>query len=153
MLERLTSAIAANRFDLGARPGDLTAIGGDGRDWLRAQLKDAAPRLADPQLRSSSDILAEALELRREIRASRKGAAPEEDSLAPQPVALTEVRMRPARMQSRTRQRWATESRSAVAIPPARSARRGEERQPVLATPKSFSSAASTTGSRHHSCL
>ena len=33
------AAIAANRFGLGARPGELAAIGGDGRDWLRAQLK------------------------------------------------------------------------------------------------------------------
>ena len=105
MLERLISTIAANRFGFGARPGGLTAIGGDGRDWLRAQLKDAAPRLADPQRRSSSDILAEALELRREIRASRKAAVPEEDSLAPQAVALTKVRMRSALMQSRTRHR------------------------------------------------
>jgi uncharacterized protein (DUF1800 family) len=75
MLERLTSAIAANRFGLGARPGDLSAIGGDGRDWLRAQLKDAPPHLADAQLRSSSDILAQAYDLRREIRASRQEAA------------------------------------------------------------------------------
>jgi uncharacterized protein (DUF1800 family) len=38
MLERLTSAIAANRFGLGARPGELDTIGGNGRDWLGAQL-------------------------------------------------------------------------------------------------------------------
>jgi uncharacterized protein (DUF1800 family) len=98
MLERLTSAIAANRFGLGARPGDLSAIGGDGRDWLRAQLKDAAPQLArwapapvDSQLKSSSDILAQALELRREIRASRKVAAAGEDTMAAQVAALMKV--------------------------------------------------------------
>jgi uncharacterized protein (DUF1800 family) len=75
MLERLTSAIAANRFGLGSRPGELDAIGGNGRDWLRAQLKDAPPRLTDGGLRASSDILVETLDLRREIRASRDAAA------------------------------------------------------------------------------
>jgi uncharacterized protein (DUF1800 family) len=75
MLERLTSAIAANRFGLGSRPGELDAIGGNGRDWLRAQLKDAPPRLTDAQLRTSSDILVETLDLRREIRASRQAAS------------------------------------------------------------------------------
>src|ERR1700722_6153826 len=74
MLERVTSAIAANRFGLGSRPGELDAIGGNGRDWLRAQLKDVPPRLGDTQLRTSSDILVEALDLRREIRASRQAA-------------------------------------------------------------------------------
>jgi len=32
------AAIAANRFGLGARPGDLERIAGDARGWLRAQL-------------------------------------------------------------------------------------------------------------------
>ena len=32
------AAIAANRFGLGARPGELRAIAGDPRGWLRAQL-------------------------------------------------------------------------------------------------------------------
>ena len=91
MAQRLTSAIAVNRFGLGARPGDLSAIDADGRDWLRAQLKDAAPELADPQLRSSSDILAQALELRREIRAARQAAASEDDTVSPQVAALMKV--------------------------------------------------------------
>ena len=33
------AAIAANRFGLGARPGELQAIAGDPRGWLKAQLK------------------------------------------------------------------------------------------------------------------
>jgi uncharacterized protein (DUF1800 family) len=33
------AAIAANRFGLGARPGELKAIAGDPRGWLKAQLK------------------------------------------------------------------------------------------------------------------
>ena len=74
MRESLTSAIAANRFGLGARPGELAAIAGDGRDWLEAQLRAGPPVLSDPQLRSSAQTLAQALELRQEIRARRKSA-------------------------------------------------------------------------------
>ena len=32
-----TAAIAANRFGLGAKPGELSTIGNDGRGWLEAQ--------------------------------------------------------------------------------------------------------------------
>ena len=91
MLERVTSAIAANRFGLGSRPGELDAIGGNGRDWLRAQLKDSPPRLSDAQLRTSSDILVEALDLRREIRASRQAAAASADTAAAQVAVLMKV--------------------------------------------------------------
>jgi len=82
MLERLTSAIAANRFGLGARPGDLDAIGNQGRDWLRAQLASAPPRVGDGQLRSSSEILVEALDLRREIQAQRRAQTAGDDTAA-----------------------------------------------------------------------
>src|SRR5204862_5899887 len=34
----MTAILAANRFGLGARPGELAAIGGDPRGWLKAQL-------------------------------------------------------------------------------------------------------------------
>ncbi|HET9329509.1 MAG TPA: DUF1800 domain-containing protein [Steroidobacteraceae bacterium] len=71
-----TAAIAANRFGLGARPGELAAIGGGGRDWLRAQLAGAPPQLAAAGLRSSTDILAAALELRRELQTARQADAP-----------------------------------------------------------------------------
>src|SRR5580700_1004355 len=60
MREPFASAIAANRFGLGARPGELASIGAAGREWLRAQL------------RASQEILARALELRQELRAGRK---------------------------------------------------------------------------------
>jgi uncharacterized protein (DUF1800 family) len=72
MLEPDTRAIAANRFGLGARPGELAVIGADGRDWLRAQLKAPPPALAAADLRPSQQSLAQALELRREIQAQRK---------------------------------------------------------------------------------
>lgn len=82
MLERTTAAIAANRFGLGSRPGDLEAIGGNARDWLRTQLKGTPARLDDPQLRPSSEILVQALDLRREIQAERRAKASGDDATA-----------------------------------------------------------------------
>ena len=72
MLQPFNPAIAANRFGLGARPRELTVIGADGRDWLRAQLT-TAPLLADAALRPSADILAQGLVLQRQIQAARRG--------------------------------------------------------------------------------
>src|SRR4051812_33724230 len=67
VLDRPTAAIAANRFGLGARPGELTQIGSQPRDWLRAQLAGAPPLLTGGELRSSAETLARGLELRREL--------------------------------------------------------------------------------------
>jgi uncharacterized protein (DUF1800 family) len=64
MLEPATAAIAANRFGLGARPGELATIGAGGRDWLRAQLKAPPPLLGAADLRPSQQTLAQALQLR-----------------------------------------------------------------------------------------
>ncbi len=75
MPDPVAAAIAANRLGLGARPGDLALIGADPRGWLRAQLHAAPELLAAPRLRSSSEILAQALELRREVQARRKESA------------------------------------------------------------------------------
>lgn len=69
------AAGAANRFGLGARPGDLAAIGADPPGWLRAQVGGGAPLVADSGLQSSRQVLAEAAELRREKRAE-KDASP-----------------------------------------------------------------------------
>ena len=66
------STIAANRFGLGARPGELAAIGGDGRDWLRAQLTQRPPPIGDAQLGSSAAVLGEALALQRQIQQARR---------------------------------------------------------------------------------
>lgn len=71
----LTSAIAANRFGLGARPGELAAIGGSGLDWLRVQLEGHAPQIADPALQSSASVLTQLDELRSAIRAERRSGA------------------------------------------------------------------------------
>lgn len=60
------AAIAANRYGLGARPGDLAAIAGDPRGWLRGQLAAPPPSLPQSGLRGSADILAEASRIRQE---------------------------------------------------------------------------------------
>ena len=75
MLERLSSAIAANRFGLGAKPGELAQIGSQSRDWLYAQLSGAAPLVTGPELHSSAETLARGLEVRRELRAAKRAAA------------------------------------------------------------------------------
>jgi uncharacterized protein (DUF1800 family) len=71
----LTSAIAANRFGLGARPGELAAIGASGSEWLKAQLRDPPPEITGEGLRSSASILAQIYDLRRSIRAERRRVA------------------------------------------------------------------------------
>jgi len=71
MDKALTSAIAANRFGLGARPGELAASRGAGPDWLRSQLEGPAPSIAGQGLQSSASILAQIYDLRRSIRAER----------------------------------------------------------------------------------
>jgi len=82
LLERFTAAIAANRFGLGARPRELEAIGSAPREWLEAQLAGIAPRLTDSELRHSADILAQGLEVRRELRVARRTAASRRDAVS-----------------------------------------------------------------------
>ena len=71
-MQQLGSTIAANRFGLGARPGELASIGGDGRDWLRAQLHHAPPAVAGEQLASCEQVLGQAFALQREIQQARR---------------------------------------------------------------------------------
>ncbi|HZO21528.1 MAG TPA: DUF1800 domain-containing protein [Steroidobacteraceae bacterium] len=70
-------AVAANRFGLGARPGELGRIGADPREWLRGQLAQAPPLLIDANLQSSAETLAKALEARRELRQAKRSAEAE----------------------------------------------------------------------------
>jgi uncharacterized protein (DUF1800 family) len=97
MQQPFTSAIAANRFGLGARPGELAAIGSDAREWLHAQLTAPASLLADGGLRSSADVLTEALALRREIQRARKSGDAAQVEKLPQllrPVYVAEATAR-----------------------------------------------------------
>jgi uncharacterized protein (DUF1800 family) len=82
MQDRFGPAIATNRFGLGARPGELASIGSDPRGWLTAQLKGGVPLVTATGLRTSQDILAETIELRRDQREMRKANRSAEDTKA-----------------------------------------------------------------------
>jgi len=75
----LAAAIAANRFGLGARPGDLDAVANAPEEWLSRQLKGTPPVLADANLKPSSDTLARAIVLREEVAEDRKRKKQEKD--------------------------------------------------------------------------
>ncbi len=82
MTANIEAAIAANRFGLGARPGELAGLAGGAREALVAQLRQA-PLLDAAALRSSADVLAEAIALRAERR-----KAGDDDATAQVQVAL-----------------------------------------------------------------
>ncbi|MES1195509.1 MAG: DUF1800 domain-containing protein, partial [Steroidobacter sp.] len=81
---KLAAVIAANRFGLGARPGELAAIGDDPRARLIAQLDGPrTPPAAIAQLQSSQEafrVYADFIEERRELKKEDvvKGDAKEE---------------------------------------------------------------------------
>lgn len=66
------AAVAANRFGLGAKPGELDIIAADPRGWLDAQLKGGPPLLAAPGLKSVTEILGEGFRLTREKREEQR---------------------------------------------------------------------------------
>ena len=80
-VEQCAPAIACNRFGLGARPGELAAAALGPRDWLRSQLRGAAPTLDAgslppglPPLQSSAQILAGVIPIVQALRAARARA-------------------------------------------------------------------------------
>ena len=66
------AAIAANRFGLGARPGELATVVRDPQDWLVRQLKGSPPVLAGEGLKPSAETLAKVIELRKEVAEERR---------------------------------------------------------------------------------
>ncbi|HTX25036.1 MAG TPA: DUF1800 domain-containing protein [Steroidobacteraceae bacterium] len=76
----IEAAVAANRYGLGARPGDLERIARAPQQWLAAQLTGGPPRLDDATLASSAAILAQSFDIRRQrraaARATRAGTPP-----------------------------------------------------------------------------
>ncbi len=103
MSQAFEGAIAANRFGLGARPGDLALIGTGGRDWLLMQLRDpgqfrfTAPGL--PDTRTASAALGAYLLAISERRAQKQDTAAQqaqaEPLLAARPLAaLTQIAVR-----------------------------------------------------------
>ena len=80
----LAAAIAANRFGLGARPGELARIS-DARDWLRDQLGGKPPVVSGAGLEPSATTLGRLLDLREEAaearRERRNDAKPDEEKV------------------------------------------------------------------------
>jgi uncharacterized protein (DUF1800 family) len=62
-MRETNAAVAANRFGLGAKPGELRALGRDARDVLLGQLRGAPPLLLEA-LPGSAAIIRQAAELR-----------------------------------------------------------------------------------------
>src|SRR6185503_9106812 len=75
------AAIAANRFGLGARPGDAGRMGRDPRGWLAAQLEGARAGSPPSSPPASAHVLAEV----RDLRIARQIAAQARADLTQQP--------------------------------------------------------------------
>ncbi len=75
-MARLEGAIAATRFSLGARPGEIEAASSDPRGWLKAQIRSDAGVIAQGDLMSTEQIYA----ARREDYAGVTPGAPGEPS-------------------------------------------------------------------------
>ena len=87
---KTTAAIAANRFGLGARPGDLAKIDARAGAWLLDQLQGPSQTPSEIRgLPSSADVLVEVQGLRRERRELRDPANDE----APRDVVEQFVRL------------------------------------------------------------
>ncbi len=71
----LDAVIAANRFGLGARPGELRRISGDPRAWLSAQLRGRRPQPPPiSSLPSSANIFATYVDAREQRSTARRRA-------------------------------------------------------------------------------
>ncbi|MDE2136390.1 MAG: DUF1800 domain-containing protein [Gammaproteobacteria bacterium] len=95
-MQQLSPTIAANRFGLGARPGELAAIRGDGREWLRAQLTHPAPGAGTDALAPTAQLLGEAFALQRQIQAERRAGADVQQKLGQflKPIYMAEATAR-----------------------------------------------------------
>ncbi len=89
MTTNLDAVIAANRFGLGARPGELQKIQGDVRGWLKSQVKGARELpAAITSLPPSNQVFQEQVQAIMERRAAQKAAAgSDSDPAAPKPGA------------------------------------------------------------------
>ncbi|MGC3979650.1 MAG: DUF1800 domain-containing protein [Steroidobacteraceae bacterium] len=82
------AVIAANRFGLGARPGELQQIQADPRGWLKAQVKgERALPAAIKSLPPSNVVFQEQIEALKEKRMAKKEAAEDENNTAAKPAA------------------------------------------------------------------
>ena len=73
------TVVAANRFGLGARPGELEHIGEDPRGWLKSQIDRGPPAPDELAGLKSSDEILRALYSAREARKDQRAAPVERD--------------------------------------------------------------------------
>ena len=67
------AAIALTRFGMGAKPGEITAIGKDARDWLEAQLQQPQTvQVTGENLASADEIAGDLIRFTRKTRQMRK---------------------------------------------------------------------------------
>jgi uncharacterized protein (DUF1800 family) len=71
MRDSQAAVIAANRFGLGARPGEIAACADDPRGWLEAQLKGPPLVIRDPDLASTATMVATIDKVRAQNRSLR----------------------------------------------------------------------------------
>jgi uncharacterized protein (DUF1800 family) len=81
------AAIAATRFGLGARPGELAAVGGDAQGWLRGQITAQGADLGLATTDLSAQRIRDLREYRQERRADRADDSKAEDSKAGEAMA------------------------------------------------------------------
>ena len=100
MVSNFTAAVAANRFGLGARPGEISRIADDPRGALRAQLQGGAPLIHDGALLDTATMLSRAADLRPERREHRRvGAGTSADSDSPADSTSTNSAVLPEAVQ------------------------------------------------------
>ena len=91
MADTIAAAIAANRFGLGARPGDLDHLADDPRGALRGQLLGSAPLLAEAGLPDTATVLERVAELRLERKEQKQEAAGESANEAAAQAAVQKL--------------------------------------------------------------
>lgn len=89
------AVIAANRFGLGARPGELQALAGDPRGWLEAQIAGERPAPAAIQALPSSADMFETLQEGREERRDARRKPPTEAEAAKRVLAAVREKLAP----------------------------------------------------------
>lgn len=75
----LEGALAASRFGMGARPGEIVGASSDPRGWLKEQIRSEAALIPAAGLKSVSETLAEQRDAYRGIAAGDGRTASEED--------------------------------------------------------------------------
>ena len=78
MVDKFTAAVAANRFGLGARPGEIDRMAHDPRGALRSQLQGGAPLIHNEALSDTPSVLSRAAQLRAARREHRRADAVED---------------------------------------------------------------------------